>query len=247
MGIILTCIRRYLFWFFLIFYWLLACFLTHLRKFPQSVQFKIFGKDTALHFLGFAMLCLLYWLARYRRLRPGIRQRQLWVTILIMGIYAALDELTQIPFGRQCDIMDWFSDMAGAVTGLVLLYWLRSVRSWMVLYWGGLLILTHWPGEGFLVLPKVLKQFESAYLFAGYVGLTLLFWRSLCPEDRFQYSRDILLTTLIVICGYALLDETLSLWLKQGFEADDFLVGCAGALFGSLCSILLAQQPARKP
>ncbi len=40
-----------------------------------------------------------------------------WLVVILYGLF---DELTQIPFGRTCDGLDWLADVAGAATGLIL-------------------------------------------------------------------------------------------------------------------------------
>lgn len=43
------------------------------------------------------------------------------ITVLaILLAYGAIDEWTQIPVGRSCELADWFADAAGAATAVVL-------------------------------------------------------------------------------------------------------------------------------
>jgi VanZ family protein len=83
--------------------------------------------DKVLHFSAYLLLatCLLAsW-----ELTSGILQPphyfMVWLVVILYGLF---DEITQIPFGRQCDGLDWLADVAGTVAGLILF---RIARSWM--------------------------------------------------------------------------------------------------------------------
>jgi VanZ family protein len=52
----------------------------------------------------------------------GRHLRWVWFAV---AIFAALDEITQIPVGRDCDFWDWTADVIGAATGLLVFAWLR--------------------------------------------------------------------------------------------------------------------------
>ena len=50
------------------------------------------------------------------------RRRASDVAILVLGImlaYGAIDEWTQIPVGRSCELADWFADAAGSGVAVV--------------------------------------------------------------------------------------------------------------------------------
>ncbi|HKQ47021.1 MAG TPA: VanZ family protein [Phycisphaerae bacterium] len=75
--------------------------------------------DKVLHFLGFTVLgALLVWrLGRHPR-RPTVRNLLPWYLALIL--YGAFDEITQPPFGRDCEFLDWLADCCGAAVGVAL-------------------------------------------------------------------------------------------------------------------------------
>ena len=52
-------------------------------------------------------------------LSSGILQPQHYFWFwLVATLYALMDELTQIPVGRNCDGLDWIADIVGIVLGL---------------------------------------------------------------------------------------------------------------------------------
>jgi VanZ family protein len=96
---------------------------THL---PLSSPLPVekFSIDKVFHFTAYAILAGL--LAISWQLTSGIltsrHLRWAWCAVAVFG---ALDELTQIPVGRDCSIWDWSADVAGAATGLLAFFWLR--------------------------------------------------------------------------------------------------------------------------
>ena len=111
-------------------YWLLLLFLTSL---PGKDLPDVKISDKIEHLLAFWILAILLKLTlvlqdKYKKLK----EHSSIFTLVIIGIYAALDELHQlfIP-GRSCDILDWMSDVSGAliavlVIGSLIKYSLRN-------------------------------------------------------------------------------------------------------------------------
>ena len=98
---------------------------THLP--PKSVLLppEEHGLDKVLHFSAYATLACL--LATAWQLASGIltgrHLRWVWCAVVVFG---ALDEITQIPVGRDCSIWDWTADAVGAAAGLCAFVWLRK-------------------------------------------------------------------------------------------------------------------------
>ncbi len=116
-------------------YWTLAFVVTHVPPFlpdDGAAEDRLVGVDKIVHFLGYAGLAFLLMNAlvpanhaaaeaagsgdhRTRGFRRGVG-----VTVLCCAIYGALDELTQPPFGRTADPMDYVADLLGLAAGLLL-------------------------------------------------------------------------------------------------------------------------------
>jgi VanZ family protein len=72
--------------------------------------------DKYLHFLGFTALGgAAYWSFNNR---AGPRSTVFMFVGLVL--YGAIDELTQPPFGRDCEFFDWLLDCGGGALGLAL-------------------------------------------------------------------------------------------------------------------------------
>lgn len=80
--------------------------------------------DKVLHFsanFGLAFL-IAVWLSTRRHV--GLQQLG-WIFAVIFA-YAIVDELTQPPFGRDCELLDAVADWIGGLTGLVAFLVVRS-------------------------------------------------------------------------------------------------------------------------
>ena len=96
-------------WLILVLFWGCLFIATHLPRLPRVVH-RV--SDKVSHFAAYALLGALVMWATSSSTRP-VWQRALlvWGAILV---YAALDELLQIPVGRVCDLQDWLADALGS-------------------------------------------------------------------------------------------------------------------------------------
>ena len=111
-------------------FWLALFAGTHIPKPPDVLPPS--GGDKLAHFGGYMVLAFL--LATAWQLAGGILTRRHLVIAWIAVIgYAAFDEVTQTLVGRDCEILDWVADAAGAAVGLLLFVALRKLiasREW---------------------------------------------------------------------------------------------------------------------
>ena len=94
--------------------WIAALVLSH---FPVERLPEMSTSDKRLHFAGFFLLSglLLLSLAAY-----GVRHsRRIPIALVMMVLYAAIDETTQPWFNRSCDSRDFLADVLGAVAAIV--------------------------------------------------------------------------------------------------------------------------------
>jgi len=99
--------------FALFFYAMVLFMATHWPRLPEVSTGP--GFDKLEHLVAYAGLGLL--LARHFFFHWRQPRHVLALTLGVVGIFAALDELLQIPVGRQCDRWDWLADLLGAVLG----------------------------------------------------------------------------------------------------------------------------------
>ena len=234
-------LKKILPWVILAIYWPVLFTSTHIPRLPDL---QVFGRDITLHITAYMILTLLFWLAKHGTKRPSIKTVPFYWTLLLMAVYAAVDEITQNFVGRNGDPIDWCSDVAGASIALILLALLRRPRYWLILYWLAFFVLTHWPQKdvALITLPDPWGQFQYFYLFVAYLILTFLWFRSISPEPRFVINKNILLATLYTLPTYALLDEFISYVMQKGFHLSDIIISCSAILLASLCTAAFAQH-----
>ena len=105
-------------------YWLLIFIGTHLPPTTLVLPYEEHNFDKVYHFTAYAILAGL--LATAWQLSSGVlTARHLRWTWIAVVVYGALDEITQIPVGRDCDFWDWVADAIGAACGLLAFVWLR--------------------------------------------------------------------------------------------------------------------------
>ena len=74
--------------------------------------------DKVVHYAAYAALTVLVLLGW--QLTIGVLQPKHYFAVWLVGtLYAAMDEVTQIPVGRTADMNDWAADVLGIVTGLL--------------------------------------------------------------------------------------------------------------------------------
>ena len=102
----------------LLLYWIALFIGTHLSLDEGLVIDEDNILDKFMHVGAFAGLTFLYFFSVMIGRRLSIPRYFLWLLPLV--IYGALDEVTQPLTGRECDILDWYSDLAGIPLGLAM-------------------------------------------------------------------------------------------------------------------------------
>lgn len=115
----------------LLFYWPTLFVLAHI-PIPQMVR-KAGVSDKSLHFIAYLVLVFLLWSAINPDRKVNWRKAAAWWVLLITVWYGVIDELLQsVVVGRSCDIMDFFADLAGVTTGLIMLTFLTFWPAFLV-------------------------------------------------------------------------------------------------------------------
>jgi len=97
-------------------FWLALFAATHVPRVPAALHMP--GADKWQHTLAYAALaCLLAALKSFRR--PFTARLALSVAAVVIA-YGIVDELTQIPVGRDAEFNDWLADCLGASLGVSL-------------------------------------------------------------------------------------------------------------------------------
>jgi len=117
---------------FLLFYWPTLFILAHI-PIPLFVR-RAGVSDKSLHFLAYLILVFLLWFAIGPDRKVNWRRAAVWWILLVVVWYGAFDEWLQARVGRSGDVVDFLADLAGTLTGLILLSFFT--------FWPALLVVT---------------------------------------------------------------------------------------------------------
>jgi len=109
----------------LIIYWLILLIATSL---PGNELPNLHVSDKIEHFAAYFILALLFSLALLLQSKyEWLKRRANFWAIVIITIYAALDELHQLIIpGRSCDFRDWITDFMATCFGVLVMNMLLS-------------------------------------------------------------------------------------------------------------------------
>ena len=108
-------------WLLVAVYWAAIYIATHIPA-PKLPYVPV--TDKTAHFVSYFLLAAGISIAMMLQHRRNIPVTVLAITLA----YGAIDELTQIPVNRSCELADWYADAAGASCGVVIV-WLISLFS----------------------------------------------------------------------------------------------------------------------
>jgi hypothetical protein len=197
----------------LLVYWPFIFFLTHIPQLPGWVNLLSWTGEVGLgdktpHFLVYLGLVFLWWFTFYPYERVNWFGIGVYVSILALAVYGALDEWLQGFVHRSPDVHDFAADMAGVLTGLVLLtcldFWLAAVVVAAAVLFASLNVMA-------ADIVSFSLAGSTAFFLLGYAALTICWVNhlaqrfSLRPGDRMWLSSAafVPLATLTVTHGYA--------------------------------------------
>lgn len=104
-------------------YWLALFAATHVPRVPESLTMP--GGDKWHHALAYAGLSFL--LGVWQAFRGPLTRKLALRIACIVILYGIIDELSQIPAGRNAEFMDWLADVVGTLLGLGVLTLVRAI------------------------------------------------------------------------------------------------------------------------
>jgi VanZ family protein len=102
---------------------------THLPSVPMP---GVSLSDKILHLGAFSILAMCLLTSWELTTGPLFATHQFLVA-LVCAVYGAFDEITQIPVGRSCELLDWLADVVGVAVGVLLFRYLRPLLYRLVL------------------------------------------------------------------------------------------------------------------
>jgi len=157
----------------LLFYWSTLFILTHI-PIPQIFFGKILPSDKTLHYLAYLVLSFLLWFAIGAGKKVNWRKAAVWLVLFVVVWYGVFDEWLQGYVGRSPDIKDFFADVGGAVSGLILLSVFSFWPASLVLTGAVIFVLTNFMQAG---LAELLPVISAAFYLFGYAFFSLIWTR----------------------------------------------------------------------
>ena len=220
----------------LVFYWPALFVLAHV-PIPQLVR-RAGVSDKSLHFLAYLILAFLLWFAVSGDKKVCWRRAAPWWVLLIIVAYGILDEWLQgCVVGRSCDVRDFFADLAGTVTGLILF----SVFS----FWPGGLLVTATVIFGVTNIARanladLLPVTNAIFHFFAYAIFTMLwvqYMRLFLPKKEAP-SIEWLVAALTAPTVLLFTVKLFSVILGKAFVVRDMLIS-VGAIVAVVATIYL--------
>lgn len=208
----------------LLLYWPGIFILTHIPV-PRLIR-QMQVSDKTLHWLAYFVLAFLLWFAISPHRKVNWRKATVWWVLFVVVWYGVFDEWLQGYVGRNTDIMDFFADLAGTLTCLIML----SIFS----FWRAALILT---GTFIFAaanltrvsIAEILPTISVAFNLFSYSFFSILwveyirrFIRVCAPEVKW------LKIALVLPAAFLLTVRLFSVILGRGFGLTDTVVAATG-------------------
>ena len=157
----------------LLLYWPAIFVGTHIPQIPRWIS-QVAVSDKVVHFTAYFFLSFLLWFAVNPNKKVHWRKPAVWVILFALVWYGVIDEWLQMYVGRNADVRDFFADLTGAITGLVILTFVNFWPASLVTAGGGIFAMTN-----FLRAHPVIHGFRSDLLICAcaYFFFTLLWLR----------------------------------------------------------------------
>jgi VanZ family protein len=217
----------------LIFYWPALFILAHI-PIPHPIR-EADVSDKGLHFLAYLILTFLLWSAinpnkkvswRPRVFLSKTRAGAWWILIIVL-LYAICDEALQsFVQGRNCDIRDLVADLAGSLTGLILLSIFISQPAFLVVTGITIFGLTNISRVN---IADLLPVANIIFHFFAYALFTLLWIQYIRRFPKLVTpKRNWLIAALILPAGLLITVILGSLFLGRSVTITDIIVSATG-------------------
>jgi len=151
-------------------YWIGIFILTHIPI--PKVVYKAEVSDKTLHFVAYLIFTFLFWAALSPNKKINWHKKTIWWVIPVLITYGAIDEWLQQYVGRSTDLTDFFANMKGVATGIILLSFMEFMSCFIIVTGISILAITTLAKEN---LGELMPKFYSVFHLLSY-GLFAQLW-----------------------------------------------------------------------
>jgi VanZ family protein len=228
-------------------YWPALFVLAHI-PIPHVVQ-EADVSDKSLHFLAYLILTFLIWSAVSGNRKVNWRRAMPWLVLFVIVVYGILDEWLQgYVAGRSCDVRDFFVDVAGTLTGLILFsvftFWPAALFVAAIFIFG----ITNVARANVADLLPVMSTLFYLFAYAVFTTLWLQCMEHYLPRLRRQRITIKWVILALAVPAVLLLTVKLaSVILSRTFIVRDMLISAAGigVVVIVVCLVPLFRRTAR--
>lgn len=210
----------------LLLYWPGVFILAHI-PIPQLV-YKAQVSDKSLHFLAYLVLVFLLWFAISPNKKVNWRKAAVWWVLFVAVWYGVVDEMLQSYVGRTCDIMDFFADLAGTLTGLILFSFFTFWPVLLVVTGITIFTLTNFTRANIAELVPITNAMFHLFAYGFFTMLWLqyihLFLPMKAPKPKWMIA------ALALPIGFLLTVKLFSVIFGKDFVVQDVIISTVGII-----------------
>jgi VanZ family protein len=210
----------------LLVYWPGVFILAHIPiPFPQLV-YKAQVSDKGLHFLAYLILTFLLWFAISPDKKVNWREAAVWWVLFVVVWYGVVDEVLQGYVGRNCDVMDFFADLAGTLAGLILFSFFTFWPVLLVVMGITIFTLTNFIRANLAELLPITNAIFHFFAYGFFTMLWLqyihLFLPTKAPKPKWMIA------ALALPIGFLLTVKLFSVIFGKDFVAQEVIISVVG-------------------
>ncbi|MFZ0034975.1 MAG: VanZ family protein [Sedimentisphaerales bacterium] len=230
----------------LLLYWPGLFILAHI-PIPQLV-YKAQVSDKSLHFLAYLILTFLLWFAISPNKKVNWRKASVWWILLVVVWYGVVDEVLQGYVGRNCDVKDFFADLAGTLAGLILFSFFTFWPVLLVVTGTTIFALTNFTRANLAELVPITNAIFHFFAYGFFTVLWIqyihLFLPMKAPKPKWMIAAS------APPIGFLLTVKLFSVIFGKDFGVQDVIISIAGVTTVVATIYLIALfrgSPTQKP
>jgi VanZ family protein len=219
----------------LLLYWPGLFILAHI-PIPQLV-YKAQVSDKSLHFLAYLILTFLLWFAISPNKKVNWRKAAVWWVLFVVVWYGVVDEVLQGYVGRNCDVTDFFADLAGMLAGVILFSFFTFWPVFLVVMGTTIFALTNLTRANLAELVPITNAIFHLFAYGFFTVLWIRYIHLFLPMKAPKPKWMIAASALPI--GFLLTVKLFSVIFGKDFEVQDVIISIAGITAAVATSYLI--------